>query len=152
MRALAAIVSALHLLALAIGLPAIWHRARLLGGSLDRAGLSRVFLADNAWGIAALLWITTGPLRAFTRLEKGPEFYLSTWLFPLKLGLFAVIFGLEVTPMVGLIRWRIAIRRGESPDLRSAGLYRRLSQVETALVVAIVFVAAFMARGFWMRG
>ena len=48
MTALAAILSALHLLALAIGLPAIGMRAAALRGPLDPAGLKRVFAADNA--------------------------------------------------------------------------------------------------------
>jgi putative membrane protein len=151
-RALAAIFSAFHLLALAIGLPAIFARARALRGPLDREGLKRVFLADNFWGVAALLWILTGPARAFGPLEKGSAYYLSSWLFYVKLALFATIFALEVPAMVGLMRWRMAIRRGGSPDLESAPLYRSLSHAEFGLVVVIVFVAAFMARGFGMRG
>ena len=149
---LAAILSALHLLALAIGLPAIFFRTRALKGPLDADGLRRVFAADTAWGIAALLWIATGPLRAFGPFEKGAGFYLTTWLFHLKLGLFALIFALEIAPMVGLIRWRMALKRGETPDVSAAPLYRTLSHVEMGLVVVIVFVASFIARGFGRIG
>jgi putative membrane protein len=152
MIVLAAIVSALHVLALAIGLPAIFMRSRALRGPLDAAGLRRVFATDAVWGIAALLWLATGLLRAFGSLEKGTAFYLGTWLFHLKLGLFALIFALEVAPMVGLIGWRIALRRAEAPDLRAAKLYARLSHAEMGLVVVMVFVAAFMARGFGRLG
>jgi putative membrane protein len=152
MVALSAILSALHLLALAIGLPAIFGRTRALKGPLDADGIRRVLVADSWWGIAALLWITTGPLRAFGPFEKGAAFYFGTWLFHLKLGLFALVFALEITPMVGLIRWRIAIKRGETPDLAAAPLYRALSHAEMGLVVVIVFVAAFMARGFGRLG
>ena len=134
-----------------MGLPAIFQRARALGGTLDRDGLARVFAADNLWGMAAILWILTGPARAFGPFEKGTAFYLSSWLFYLKLGLFAAIFALEVPAMVGLIRWRMALRRGEAPELGAARLYRRLSHVEFGIVIVIVFVAAFMARGFGMR-
>lgn len=151
MAPLSAVLSALHLLALGIGLPAIFLRARALAGPLDRAGIQRVFAADGAWGIAALLWVASGPLRAFGPFEKGTGFYLSTWMFHLKLGLFLLIVALELAPMVGLIRWRMAMRRGETPDLRAAGLYRRLSWIQLALVVGVVFVASFMARGFGMR-
>lgn len=152
MTSLAALLSALHVLALAIGLPAIWLRTRLLGGSLDRDGLRRVFLADTFWGLAAILWLSTGLLRAFAGFEKGSAFYLGTWLFHLKLGLFVLVFALEVTPMVGLIRWRMALGRGESPDVRAAHLYRLLSHIEMAIVLVMVFVAAFMARGFGRAG
>ncbi len=76
-----AVVSALHVLALAIGLPSVVFRGRALKGTLDAAGLRRLFAADNAWGLAALLWIGTGLLRAFGGLEKGAQFYLHSRLF-----------------------------------------------------------------------
>ena len=81
-------LAALHLLALGIGLGAIWARSRALGGTLDAAGLKRVFYADNWWGIAALLWLVTGLLGAFGGLEKGTEYYLTNTLFLIKMGLF----------------------------------------------------------------
>ncbi|MCC6407189.1 MAG: DUF2214 domain-containing protein, partial [Planctomycetes bacterium] len=55
----AALVSFFHLLALAIGLPAIHLRAKFLRQPLDAAGLQRVFKADLFWGIAAVLWLAT---------------------------------------------------------------------------------------------
>ena len=152
MRFLGAVVAALHYLALGIGLPSIQQRARLLGGALDRDRLRRVFVADSLWGVAAVLWLLTGSLRAFGGLEKGTAFYLGSWAFWLKLGLVALILALEVPPMAGLIRWRIALSRRQNPDTAGAGLYRSLSFVQTALVIAIVFVAAFMARGFGRMG
>ena len=148
MRAASAILSSLHLLALAIGLPAIVVRARALAGTLDDAGIRRVLAADTWWGIAALLWITTGPGRAFGPLEKGTVFYLSSPLFWVKLGLFFAVFLLELLPLIGLIRWRMALRGGQMPDLGEARTYAVLSRIEAVLVVAIVFVASFMARGF----
>ena len=148
MTGVAALLSALHLLALAIGLPAIVLRARGLSGTLDEAGIRRVLAADTAWGIAALLWIATGPARAFGPFEKGTTFYLSSPLFFAKLGLFLAVFLLELMPMVALIRWRVARARGRAPDLDRAPVYATLSWIEATLVVAIVFVASFMARGF----
>jgi putative membrane protein len=62
---LSAIVSALHVLALALGLPSVFLRGRALEGPLDRAGLQRLFAADTVWGVAAALWLVTGLLRAF---------------------------------------------------------------------------------------
>ena len=42
-----AIVSSLHLLALALGLPSVFLRGRALRGTLDAAGLRRLFAADT---------------------------------------------------------------------------------------------------------
>ena len=144
-----AIVSALHLFALALGLPSVFLRGRALKRPLDREGFARLFAADNVWGIAALLWLITGLLRAFGGLEKGGAFYLASRLFWLKLALFALVLALEVWPMTTFIRWRIQRRRRERPDTSSARSLYVLTHMELALVVVIVFVAAFMARGFW---
>lgn len=151
MNALSAIVSALHVLALAIGLPAIFLRARALRAPLDRTGLARVLAADNAWGIAAVLWLATGLARAFGPLEKGSAYYLGNGLFHAKLGLFGLILLLELWPMVTLIRWRLALARGATPDPKPARAFAVISDIETAIVLILPFVAAFMARGFGVR-
>jgi len=146
-----AIVSALHVLALALGLPSVYLRGRALKGPLDRDGLRRLLAADTVWGIAAALWIATGLLRAFGGLEKGSQFYLQSPLFWTKMALFATVIILEIWPMVTFIRWRGALRRGEIPDTSRARALYLVNHVEMGLVVLIVFVASFMARGFGMR-
>src|SRR5262245_66381956 len=88
---ISAIVSALHLLALAIGLPGVFLRGRALAGPLDGPGLRRLFIADTWWGVAALVWIATGLARAFAGLEKGTQFYLASSLFWVKMALLASI-------------------------------------------------------------
>lgn len=148
---IAAIVSAVHLLALAIGLPSVFLRGRALAGPLDAERLRRLFAADNVWGIASALWIATGLLRAFGGLEKGTPFYLNSHLFWTKLGLFGLVFLLEIWPMVTFIRWRRQLRGGLAPDTSRAALFSRLNHLELALVVVIVFVASLMARGFGQR-
>jgi putative membrane protein len=144
---IAAVVSSLHLLALATGLPAVFLRGRALKGQLDADGVRRVLAADNAWGVAAVLWIATGLLRAFGGLEKGSEFYLRSPLFWIKMALFLAILVLEVRPMVTFIRWRIQLGRGLPVDTAGTrGLYT-VNHIELALVVVMVFVASMMARG-----
>ena len=145
---LSAVVSALHVLALALGLPSVFLRGRALKGPLDRDGLRRLFAADTVWGVAAALWLVTGLLRAFGGLEKGTAFYMASSLFWLKMGLFLGVVALEIRPMVTFIRWRTAVRRGTLPDTSGARALYHLNHVELALVVVIVFVASFMARGF----
>ena len=148
MSELAAIVSALHVLALAVGLPAVWLRGRALRGSIDDAALHRLFAADTMWGVAAALWLATGLLRAFAGLEKGTGFYLASMLFWTKMTLFVLIVLLEIRPMVTFIRWRGMLRHNRRPDTTHARTLYIVNHVQMALVVVMVFVAAFMARGF----
>ena len=147
----AAVVAAFHFLALGIGLPSIYLRGRALKGRLDAEGLRRLFMADNVWGAAAALWIATGLLRAFAGLEKGTAFYMASRLFWVKLDLFLLIFVLEIWPMVTFIRWRRQVRSGQTPNTSRARTFYILTHAEMALVVIIVFVATFMARGFGVR-
>jgi putative membrane protein len=144
---LSAVVSSLHLLALALGLPAVFLRGRALKGPLDPEGLRRLLAADNVWGIAALLWIVTGLLRAFGGLEKGADFYLRSPLFWTKMALFLLVLLLEVRPMATFIRWRIRLGRGEPIDTGAARTLYTINHVELATVVVMVFVASLMARG-----
>jgi len=146
-----AIVSALHVLALTIGLPSVFIRGRALKGPLDAEHLGRVLAADTLWGVAALLWIATGLLRAFGGLEKGTQFYVHSTLFWVKLTLFVAILALEVWPMVTFIRWRIQRRRGQALDTSRARTFYLINHIEMGLVVVIVFIASFMARGFGLR-
>jgi putative membrane protein len=144
-----AIVAALHYVALAIGLPAVFLRGRALKGPLDDAGLRRLFAADTAWGLAAALWVATGLLRAFAGLEKGSAFYLHSRLFYVKMALFLGIVALEVSPMITLIGWRQARRRGARVDTNRARALFQLNHVQLLLAIVMVFVASAMARGLW---
>jgi putative membrane protein len=148
---MAAVVSALHLLALAIGLPAVFLRGRALKGRLDADGLRRLFAADTVWGIAALLWVATGLLRAFGGLEKGTAFYLASHLFWTKMALFVAVLALEAWPMAAFIHWRRDTKRGVAPDTSRAPTFFILNHVQLALAVLMVFVASFMARGYGLR-
>jgi len=144
---ISAVVSSLHLLALAIGLPAVFLRGRALKGPLDAEGLRRLLAADNVWGLAAVLWIVSGLLRAFGGLEKGTEFYLRSPLFWTKVALFLVVLLLEIRPMVTFIRWRFQLGRGQTVDPSGARALYTLNHIELALVVVMVVVASLMARG-----
>ncbi len=144
-----AIVAALHYLALAIGLPAVFLRGRALKGPFDDTGFRRLFAADTAWGAAAALWLATGLLRAFAGLEKGTGFYLQSRLFYVKMALFLAIVALEVSPMLTFIAWRQARRRGLRVDTSRARALFQLNHVQLALVILMVFVASAMARGLW---
>jgi putative membrane protein len=143
--------AAFHLIALGIGLGAVWARSRALRQPLDAAGLDRVFEADTWWGIAAALWISTGLVRVFSGLEKGVEYYIRNDFFLVKMFLLAAILVLEAGVMRGLLRWRSAVRRGEAPDTSGAASFATRSYVQATLVVLMVLAASAMARGFGMR-
>ncbi len=148
-------LSALHVIALAIGFAAVFARGRrlrdLLRSPEDAGAARRLLQADNVWGLAALLWITTGLFRAFGRLEKTPDFYLRNGFFWVKMALFVLVLALEIHPMLTFIRWRIARSRGGSPVAgANLGLLIRLNDLEAAIVLLIPFTAAVMARGAWL--
>jgi putative membrane protein len=68
------ILAAVHLLALGIGLGAVWGRAKALPSSLQPDDLRRVVRADAWWGAAGALWIGTGLWRLLAGLEKSSEY------------------------------------------------------------------------------
>jgi putative membrane protein len=145
----AAFLSAIHMLTLALGLGGLFVRGRALSSPLDNADWKRLLAADNAWGLAAVLWIASGLGRVFLG-GKEPSFYWRNGFFWTKLGLFGMVFALELAPMITFIRVRGARRRGTPLPRFSLETYRRINAAEVVLVVAIVFVAAFMARGAWL--
>ena len=144
-------LAAIHLIALGIGLGAVWARANALNRPLDRAGMVRAFRADTWWGIAAALWIGTGLWRLLAGTEKGTSYYVHNHVFFTKMSLLVIILLLEVGPMITLIRWRQIAGRGTSawnPNPAAARRIARISYVEAVLVIAMVFAAVAMARGY----
>ena len=148
-------VAAVHYLALGIGLGSVVARGLRLGALRrapgDAAQLPPLFRADSLWALAALLWLSTGLLRAFAGLEKATALYLGNGFFYVKMALFAAVFALEIGPMLTFIAWRRARAAGRKP-WESARIDRlvRLNDVEVVLVVLIPFAASLMARGAWL--
>src|SRR4051794_31609463 len=93
-RMLRWLLATIHLLALPIGFAAVIARARALRGAPNRAALRRAFDADTWWGIAALLWIGSGTLRAFGGWEKGVPYYMHNLAFAMKMLLLLAVLGL----------------------------------------------------------
>jgi putative membrane protein len=142
------LLAAVHLLALGIGLGAVWARARSLGGrELDLGAVRRVLTADAWWGVAALLWVATGLVRLLAGTEKPTGYYLHNHAFWAKMALFIAILLLEIRPIVTFGRWRAAVRRGELPSLVPAAALARVSYVQAVLTVLMVLAATAMARG-----
>jgi len=75
-----AILSALHVLALGLGLGSVFMRGRYLRAlrAVRTGGARPALHRRHALGVAAAVWLLTGLARAFGRVEKAPEFYLRT--------------------------------------------------------------------------
>ncbi|MBZ9780870.1 DUF2214 family protein [Pseudomonas sp. REP124] len=143
------LLAALHLLAFGLGFWAVLTRGTNFRRLATGAGQARsVLIADNLWGICALILLVTGGMRAFGGYEKGTDYYLHQPLFHLKMTLFVLILLLEVAPMVTLIKWRVALARGAAIDTGRATLFARISHVEGLLMLLMVIAATGMARGF----
>jgi putative membrane protein len=148
-------LATLHLLALALGLGAVFTRsAALHTRPLTLRDVRRSFKADAFWGIAALLWLVTGAWRLLGHTEKDTSYYFGNTAFTTKMACFALIFLLELYPMITLARWRKALRRGgESwrPDDGTARRIAGIGHLEALIVIAMVVLATLMARGFGVR-
>ena len=72
------ILAFLHLLALPIGVAAVFIRARALRANNIRDAVK----ADAWWGIAAFIWIATGLWRWLGGVEKPMPYYTrpSSWI------------------------------------------------------------------------
>jgi putative membrane protein len=152
-------LSALHILALALGFASLWLRGlRLRELAQDRANAatrSALLRADNVWGLAALLWIATGLARVFAG-EKTTDFYMRNGFFWVKMSLFLCVFLLELRPMLAFIRWRLAKGRGGEAAIQELvavaplEAFRKTNDAEVVLVLLIPFAAALMARAAWL--
>jgi len=145
-----ALVASLHYLGLGIGLGSVYARARAFRALEQQPqAIKTVLLADNFWGISALLMLSSGLLRAFGGLEKGSTFYLQSPFFHVKMGLFLLILLLELAPMITLMRWRLqAAQRpaAQAFELRLAQRFARFSYLELGLFLAMLASATLMAR------
>lgn len=143
----------LHLLALAVGLGGVWARARALDDSLrnpeDPRAIRRALVGDAWWGLAAVLWLTTGLWRLLAGTEKAPSYYVASTAFAIKMGIFLVVVALEIWPSTTLMRWR---RKKSEPDARDVGRIEIISYVQCALVAGMALAAVSMARGVGLRG
>jgi putative membrane protein len=146
-------LAALHLLALGIGLGAVWARASLLRrAGTDPTALRAALGVDALWGLAFFLWLVTGLWRLLGATEKATAYYMTNQWFMAKMGLLVLILALELWPLAALMRWRIRLARGERPDLSHAGTFASISVVQAVLTILMVVAATGMARGYGSPG
>ncbi|HEV7993997.1 MAG TPA: DUF2214 family protein [Gemmatimonadaceae bacterium] len=148
-------LATLHLLALALGLGAVFTRSASLNSRpLTPRDVRRAFTADGYWGAAAVLWLATGVWRLLGHTEKATDYYYHNIAFTSKMACFLAILLLELWPAITLVRWRAAKRRGgESwrPDDGAARRIAAIGHLEGLIVIAMVVLATSMARGYGTR-
>ncbi len=140
-------LAAVHLLGFGIGLGSIWARAESFRGTLDGSGLRRLFTADAWWGVSAILLIGSGLWRLLASIEKPTGYYLHNHVFWLKMTSLAAILLLELWPMITLIRWRVAVAKGQAVDTGPASRLAAISYLQVVLLIVMVAAATAMARG-----
>ena len=106
------VLAAVHLLALGIGLGAVYVRGKALSGRIDADKVRAALAADAWWGLAALLWVGCGLWRLFGSVEKDTAYYMGNHVFWTKMLLFIGILAMEIRPMITLSRWRRELARG----------------------------------------
>jgi len=141
------LLASLHLVGLGIGLVAVFVRALSFRDIAQAGAIRRVLLADNFWGLSAIILISTGLLRVFGGFEKGTDYYLGNHVFWAKMGLLLLVLVLEVRPMVTLIGWQRNLRSAGELDTSLAGKFARVSYIQAGILAAMIFAATAMARG-----
>jgi len=199
-----AIASFLHIASLAVGLACLFLRSWFVGGSLlerlhaavnrvvdlammmpspgpapaprqlDELQMRRVLTADSISLVAGSVWVGSGVWR-LSGLDKGTDWYLGNDLFLLKMALVAVMFTLEMVPMLLFIQWRYALglqadlrrraavgdttpptrgpgmrlflRGGDAPSTGWVPALRRILTLEEAILLGVLLLAPFMTRG-----
>jgi putative membrane protein len=146
------VLAVLHLLALPIGMAAVFLRARALRAVARGAEPGAAVSADLWWGIAAFIWISTGLVRWLAGIEKPMPYYTQNWLFHTKLTLLLVILILEVRPIIVIGRWRKQLRKHQAIDGSAANAMATTSYIQLALAVLMVIAATGLARGIGVFG
>jgi putative membrane protein len=108
----------------------------------------RLQVADMVFGISAGVLIVVGLLRVFY-FEKGAYYYFHTWTFIAKLALFLIIGLVSIVPTLEFLSWRKAVKQGQAPSVSpdKVRALRSIMHWELAGVVAIILMAALMAKG-----
>ena len=69
------LLAAIHLLAYGLGFWAVLSRGTAFRRLEAGTGEARsVLIADNLWGLSALVLLVTGVMRAFAGFEKGTDY------------------------------------------------------------------------------
>jgi putative membrane protein len=143
-----AILAYLHFASIFLLFSFLVVETMMMRGALDAPAVRLLGRVDLWFFGSAIAALATG----FSRLAwgaKGPDFYLSSWPFYVKITLFVAVAIVSVGPTLRFIRWRRMFERDPAwkvPDAERR-LVRRLVMVEVHLAALIPLFAVIMARG-----
>lgn len=143
-----AILAYLHFAAIFTLFAFLTAQAMLMREPLDHAGVRRLSRMDLWYFGSAMAALLTGFLRLGLG-AKGAEFYMGSWPFYVKLGLFVAVGLISIKPTMTFIRWRKSFEHDAAwklaPEEQAA--MRKLVMIEVHLAALIPLFAVIMARG-----
>jgi putative membrane protein len=111
-----AITAYLHYLGFMLAFGALVVESQTLKKDLSLAETWRVVIADTIYGLSATTILITGILRAIY-FGKGTDYYLSSSVFYIKVGIFILVSLLSLYPTFSFITWIKDLRDGRAPTL-----------------------------------
>ena len=143
-----AILAYLHFTAIFLVFAFLTVEVMLMRSALDPAQIRLLGRVDIWYFGSAIAALATGFLRLMFG-AKGPDFYLSSWPFYVKLGLFVAVAVLSIQPTLEFIRWRRMLDHDATWKVGD-GERRRMRKylmMEVHLAALIPLFAVIMARG-----
>jgi putative membrane protein len=121
----------------------------LVRPGLDGRRLKQLAQVDLAFGAIAGLVLVVGILRVIYG-ASGADYYLSNWVFWLKMGAFVIVGLISIGPTVSIIKWRRQLEADNTfvPTEGAIAAMRRFLFAEALVLILIPAFAAVMARGY----
>ncbi len=121
----------------------------LIAESMSVEVAKRIQRADRVAGLAAVLLLLFGSLRALF-FEKGADYYLDNSFFQIKIALFLLAALISAYPTICFRRWNSELAQGIAPGLSATEVTRvkRAIHWELVFIGGILICASLMAKGF----
>lgn len=114
---------------------------------LNPVVVQRLVRLDRILWIATAVVLLSGIARIYFGV-KGTAFYAGNWLLYAKIGLFAVVMALQVSPSQHYRAWVARLAHDALPSEAEVRAARGKVMIATHLVAVIPLPAVFLARGF----
>lgn len=106
------------------------------------AQLKKIAFIDIIYGISAVLTLIGG-LALLLYVGKGSDFYMSNYIFHIKLTLFIVIALLSVYPSMFYLK----NKNKDTPSVKMPKVIIMLVRMQLLLIFVLPFLGALIARG-----
>ncbi len=143
-----AITAYLHYLSFMLAFGALVVESQTLKKDLSLEAAWRVVVADAIYGLSATVILITGLLRVIY-FGKGTDYYLSSPVFYIKIGIFILVSLLSLYPTFSFLSWIKSLRESQPPKLELLQVQRLSWLIRGELVgfACIPLFAALLARG-----